>query len=102
MTISYFVGACTGRSAGFLALEDAVDVASRLPILLEEDGTIRHQSAADGEEAFKVDRRQLMARRERDDQIAMSDRQRASGHYDAAAGGARECGDGPLDLCVVA
>jgi hypothetical protein len=34
------------------------------------------------------------------DQIAMSDRQSASGHYDATTARARESGDGPLDLCV--
>jgi hypothetical protein len=29
ITSSYFVGACTGRSAGFLTLEDAIEVAGR-------------------------------------------------------------------------
>jgi hypothetical protein len=33
MTSSYLVGACTGRSAGLLALEDAVNVAGRAPVL---------------------------------------------------------------------
>ena len=31
-TVSYFVGACTGRSAGFSAFQDAVDVGGGKPI----------------------------------------------------------------------
>ena len=33
MTSSYLVGACTGRSGRLLALEDAIDIAGRLPEL---------------------------------------------------------------------
>ena len=41
ITNSYLVGACTGRSAGFLALKDAVDVAGCATILAKQIGTIQ-------------------------------------------------------------
>ena len=39
---SYLVGACTGMSAGFSSLEDAVNVISRAPVLLEHIRSIRN------------------------------------------------------------
>ena len=49
ITVSYLVGACTGRSAGLLALEDTVDVAGRAPILVERIGRVGDEAAGGGE-----------------------------------------------------
>ena len=54
-----------------LALEDAIDVAGRAPVLIDEIRPIGDQAASGDEEAFGVDRRQLVLGRQRDDQIAM-------------------------------
>jgi hypothetical protein len=40
ITNSYFVGTCTGRSAGFFTLEDAIDVAGRAAILVALLGAV--------------------------------------------------------------
>src|SRR5262249_39705324 len=58
--------------------------------------------AGGDEEAFIVDRRQLMADRQRDDQIAMKRHQVATRHDQTAIRGARESRDGALDLTGVA
>ena len=55
-----------------LALKDAIDIAGRLPKLVDEIRPIRHQAAGSDEEAFPIDRRQLVPGRQRDDQIAMN------------------------------
>src|SRR5262249_38072037 len=47
MTSSYFVGACTGSLAGFLAFENAINVGSRTPIWFEPIRPIGDQAAAD-------------------------------------------------------
>jgi hypothetical protein len=39
-----------------LTLEDAVDVAGRLPVLVDAINPVGDQAASDGEEAFVVDR----------------------------------------------
>ena len=102
ITSSYLVGACTGRSAGLLALEDAIDVAGRAPVLVDEIRPIGDQAAAGDEEAVEVDRGQFVPGRQRDDQIAMNHRQRARRHDQTAIRGAREGRDGALDLARVA
>ena len=85
-----------------LALEDAVDVAGRAPVLVDEIRPIGDQAAGGDEEAIGVDRGQFVPGRKRDDQIAMNDRRRARRHDQAAIRGARECRDGALDLAGVA
>ena len=55
-----------------LALEDAVDVAGRAPVLVDEIRPIGDQAAAGDEEALEVDRGQFVPGRQRDDQIAMN------------------------------
>src|SRR5262245_19090089 len=62
--------------AGFLALKNA-DVVGRAPELIDGISPIGGQTAGGYEEAFPVDRRQLVLGRQRDDQIAMNHRQRA-------------------------
>ena len=55
-----------------LALEDAVDVAGRAPVLVDLIRPIGDQAAGGDEGAFEVDRGQLVPGRQRDDQIAMT------------------------------
>ena len=83
-----------------LALEDAIDVAGRAPVLVDEISPIGDQAAAGDEVASVVDRGQLVPGRQRDDQLAMTHRQRARRHDQAAIAGAREGRDGALDLAA--
>ena len=53
MTSSYLVGACTGRSAGCLAPENAIDVAGRASVLIDRDRSVGDQAASVDEEAPK-------------------------------------------------
>src|SRR5262245_6064209 len=73
MTSSYLLGACTGKSAGFSPFRmRSIDIAGRSSELVDEIRSMRDQAASGGEEAFVVDRGQLVPRREGDDQIAMN------------------------------
>ena len=60
MTSSYLVGACTGRSAGFLALEDAINVYGGAPVLVDPIRPIGDQAAIGDEVTVDVDRGQLV------------------------------------------
>src|SRR5262249_31717122 len=79
------------------ALEDAIDVAGRLPELVDGIGTVGDQAAAVDELACEVDRGQFVPRGERDEQIAVSRRQRASSYDQTAIRSAREGRDAVLD-----
>ena len=61
---------------GLLALEDAIDVAGRAPVLVDEIRPIGHQAAGGDEQAVGVDSGQSVPGGERDDQIAVNLRQR--------------------------
>ena len=52
-----------------LTLEDAVNIAGRAPELVEVISAIRDQAAGGDEEAFVIDRGQLVPGRQRNDQI---------------------------------
>jgi hypothetical protein len=71
----FVLGRRLHRKVGrLLALEDAIDVASRAPIELDRIRPVGHQAAAAGEIRQRVHRGQLVAGRKRDDQIAMNSR----------------------------
>jgi hypothetical protein len=72
-----------------LTLEDAIDVGSRAPALVEEIRPVGDQAADSHKEAFEVDCGQFVPCRQRNDQIAMKLRQRAAGHDQATIIGAR-------------
>jgi len=55
ITVSYLVEDCTGRSAGFLALEDTIDVACRLTELVDEIRPIGDQATGGDKVAGGVD-----------------------------------------------
>src|SRR5262249_28415731 len=90
------------KVGGLFAFEDTIDIAGRAAILVEEIRPVGYQPASGDEEAFEVDRRQFVTRRQRDDQIAMNIGQRAARHDQATIRGARERRDGALDLAGVA
>ena len=84
-----------------LALEDAVDVAGRAPVLVDLISPIGDQAAGRDEGAIVVDRGQPVPGRQRDDQIAMNERRPARRHDQAAIRNAREGRDGALDVAGV-
>ena len=55
-----------------LALEDAIDVAGRAPVLVDEIRPVGNQATAGDEVAVGIDRGQLVLGRKRDDQLAMN------------------------------
>src|SRR5262249_62282750 len=70
ITSWYLVGACTGRSAGFLASEDAIDVASSAAELVDQIRPVGDQAAGGDVVTFEVDCRQLVAGRKRGEENA--------------------------------
>src|SRR5262249_8132662 len=85
-----------------LALEDAINVAGRLPILVQEIGPVRNKAAAGDVEALRIDSRQSMPGRQRDNQIAVSGCQSASRYDQTVIWGTREGRDSALDLAWIA
>src|SRR5262249_5513973 len=85
-----------------LALEDTVDVARGAPELVAEIRPIRDKPAVGAGASSWVDGGQFVPGRRRDDQIAMSNRERARRYDQAAIRRARKCRDGALDLASVA
>ena len=60
------------KIGGLLALKDTIDVASRAPVLVGIVDPLTNQTAPGDEDAFEVDRGQLVPDGKRDDQIAMN------------------------------
>ena len=68
------LGRCLHRQVGrLLALEDAIDVASRAPELIDLIRPIGHQTAGSGEGTLEVDGGQPVLRRKLDNQLAMNE-----------------------------
>src|SRR5262249_25756564 len=66
------LGRRLNRQLGWLlAFQDAVDVAGGAPELIDEIRAIGHQAAGVDEDTIVVDRGQLVAGRQLDDQVAM-------------------------------
>src|SRR5262249_7266806 len=96
-------GRCLHRQiGGFLALEDAIDVACRAPKIIDRISSVGHQAAVSYEVARIVDRRQFVPGRKPDDQIAMDQCQRAPRNDQAAVRAARESRNRALDLTGIA
>ena len=98
ITNSNLVAFCTGRSAGFFALKDAIDVASGLPALTERVRSVGDQDPISDQETGLIARRQSVSRRQRDDPIEIVDRQRACGSNQAAIRSARKFGYSLFDV----
>ena len=82
-----------------LALENAIDVGGRVPVLIESDRAHRRSDRRRRRRArLAVDRGQLVPGRKRHDQLAMTLRRCARRHDQAAVRRAREGCDGALDL----
>ena len=94
LMIELVLGRRLHRQVGrLLALEDAVDVAGRAPVQIDQAGSIRHQAAGLDEEAIGINRGQPVPRRERDDQLALNGRDRADPHDQTVVRPAREFGE---------
>src|SRR5215813_15283258 len=83
---------------GLLALEDAVDVARGMLVLVDVISPIGDQAAAGDEEAIVIHRREFVPRHQRDDQMPMNRRATAWHDDQTAIRGAREGRDDTLDL----
>src|SRR5262249_818537 len=84
ITNPYWVGACTGRG-GLLALEDAIDVAGRSPVVVDHAGAVRYQPAGFDEGAIEIDCGQPMLRGKLDDPRALH-RCNHADHHDQPIG----------------
>src|SRR5262245_43844555 len=78
--------------------QDAVNVAGRPAILIDEVGGIRHEAAARHEEPECVDRGQAVAGRERDDEIAILDGCTVRWQHQTSVWLTRKRLDGTLDV----
>src|SRR5262249_32630232 len=85
-----------------LALQDAIDVAGRTPILVEEIRPVGDQAAGCDEVTLDVDPWQLVASREAHDQIAMNKSQRTAGDDQATIRRTRKGSKRALDLAGIA
>src|SRR6516162_9705023 len=72
------------KVGGLFALEDTIDVASRLPAWIDRVRSVGDEATVTDEETNRIDRRQSVSRRQRDDQIAIIDRQWASSNDQTA------------------
>src|SRR5262249_54820436 len=90
------------KVGGLFALEDAIDVAGRAAVRVDRVGAVRDEAAAGGVEAIPVDRRQLVASRKCDDQLAMHQCEPARCDDQPPLGAANEGSHCALDLARVA
>src|SRR5262249_26373161 len=87
-----------GKVGRLLAPQDAVDIAGCEAKLFELIGGVRDQSAGRDEYAGGIDRRQTVARRETDDQLAVEARKTTRRDGQAGISIAGNCRDATLDL----
>src|SRR5262249_2346846 len=90
-TRSYLVGPCTG-------LEHAGDIAGGNTVPNDEIGAVGHQAAGGDVKTIRVDRRQSMPRRLRDDKLSMHVRSRTDHLDQTTVRALRECADLAFDL----
>src|SRR5262249_6365120 len=88
--------------AGFLALENAIDVACRAPVLVDPIRSVGDQGAFRDAKAVGVDGGQLGLGGELCDQMTMNRRRRAPCYNQTAIRSACESGDAALDVVGVA
>src|SRR5262245_37699958 len=97
------LGRCLHRQVGgLLAFENAVDVAGRASVLIEIIRSVREQAAALHVVARRVDQRQSVPSRQRNDQITITRRLWARRHNQTAIRGTCKGGNVALDLVDVA
>ena len=73
ITSSNLVGCCTGRSCGFRAFQDAIDVIGRAQEQVGIVDAIGHQTAGRGERTREIDGGQAVFGRGSEDRVAMHD-----------------------------
>src|SRR5262245_45796606 len=90
---------CLHRHVGWLlALEDAIDVCRGPSILVRQIESVRNEAASTGEKTVRVDRRQTMSRRQRDEEVAMAQADGVRDHDESDVWLLYEGPDRPLDL----
>src|SRR6516165_8835895 len=89
------------KVSGLFALKDAIHVASSLPAWIDRVRSVRDEATVSDEETNRIDRRQSVSRRQRDDQIAIIDRQWPSGNDQTAIRSARKFGNSLLNVSGV-
>src|SRR5215471_21484654 len=89
------------KVGGLFALKDAIDVASSLPAWIDRVSCVRDEATCSDEETERIDRRQSVSRRQRDDQIVIVDRQRGSDRDQTAIRSARKFGNSLLKVSGV-
>ena len=90
------------KVSGLLALEDVIDIAGRLPVLVDPIRSVGDQAAASDEVTVAVDRGQFVPSGKRDDLVPMKYSTRARRHDQTAIRSARERGDSALDFASLA
>src|SRR5579863_9191618 len=83
--------------ARLLAAQNAVDVTGRLPVCVDEVGSIGHQAAEVGVETPRIDGGQAVLRSKGDDQLTIGPGDAARQRNQAAVRARRKFADGPLD-----
>src|SRR5262249_11751082 len=76
--------------------------AGRAPVLVYQISPVADQAPGGDEMALEIDRRQLVLRRKRNDQIAMNNRRCAPGHDQTAVWLTHDDTDGALDCSHIA
>ena len=93
------LGRLLHRQVGrLLALEDAIDVAGGAPVCVGRVDPVGDQAAASDENAVRVDRRQPMLGRKRDDPLTVSKCRCAEVTINPPFGVLRKCRQATLDL----
>ena len=85
-----------------LTLEDAVDIPSGLPALIELIRSVGNETASSDKRPVEINGRQPTFSRKPNDEIAMNERQPARGNDQTPIRGAREDRNRVLDLAGVA
>src|SRR6516162_8288833 len=67
------------KVGGLFAIEDAIHVGSSLPAWIDRVRSVRDEATISDPVTNRINRRQSVSRRQRDNQIAIIDRQWASG-----------------------
>src|SRR5215471_2774796 len=84
-----------------LALEDAIDIPSGAPVVIEPVRPVRDQAASSDKSTVRVHRRKLIPGRQCNYLLALSEGRGASYHDESAIRLMRKCADATFDLAGV-
>ena len=98
ITSSIFTACWTGRSAGLLAPEDAVDVLGGVPVKVQNDDAVGYEQAAHHHVAKRGDGRQATVGSQSGDELVVPAADRVRQHDETTVRLAREVGYCTLDI----